>query len=123
MKKYFLSLGLLATPIVASAATLNTILVTLKGLLDLLIPIIITLAVVYFFYGLAQYVTAKDESGKQEARDTMIYGIIALFVMVSVWGLVGVIGTTFGITSGGSVPLPVVNTGVSGSAANPFFGF
>jgi len=108
MKKYFLTLGLLATPIVASAATVNTILTTLKGLLDLLIPIIITLAVIYFFWGLAQYIVAKEDGAKEEARSIMIYGIIALFVMVSVWGLVGVIGTTFGITSGGSVPLPMV---------------
>ena len=38
----------------------------------------------------------------------MIYGVIALFVMVSVWGLVGLIGNTFGIQQGGGAIIPSI---------------
>jgi hypothetical protein len=47
----------------------------------------------------------------------MIYGIIGLFVMVSVWGLVYFVGSLVGIEPGGGVNLPgvpaVLNTTTS----------
>jgi hypothetical protein len=38
----------------------------------------------------------------------MIWGIVALFVMVSVWGLVRFIGNAFNIEQGGSANVPTV---------------
>ena len=40
----------------------------------------------------------------------MIWGVIALFVMVSVWGLVGFIGNAIGVTPGaaGTPTIPTV---------------
>ena len=92
MKKILYLVPLFVFPAVASAqATLGGILTTIKGLLDALIPIIITLAVIYFFYGVAKYVmSAGDEDAQKQGRNIMIYGIIGLFVVVSIWGLVGV---------------------------------
>jgi len=61
----------------------------LKKLLDLLIPIAITLALLFFIWGLAQFILASgDEEKKKEGKQRMIWGIIALFVIVSVWGIV-----------------------------------
>jgi len=111
MKK-FISGGVLISsvaPIFAFAAgtTLVTALGVVKAVLDLLIPIVITLAVVMFFFGLAQYILKAGEE-KTKGRDIMIYGIITLFVMVAVWGLVQVIANTFNVNIGGSVNLPRV---------------
>jgi len=55
-----------------------------------LIPVVIGLAVLIFLWGVLKYVVAKDEESQKEARGVMLYGIIALFVMVSVWGLVNI---------------------------------
>ncbi len=44
-----------------------------------------------------QLINAGDETARTEARNIMIWGIIALFVMVSVWGLVNVLDDTFGL--------------------------
>jgi hypothetical protein len=103
-------LGAVAAPMVALAANVNSILATVQSILSALIPIVFTIALLYFLYGLAQYIMNAGDADKQkEARDHMIYGIIALFVMVAVWGLIGVLGTTFGITPGGTnLPLPTV---------------
>lgn len=69
---------------------------TVGEIFGLLIPIFVVLAVIYFIYGLAQYILkAGDEDGRRGARDTMIWGVIALFVIVSIWGLVGVLSDTF----------------------------
>jgi FtsH-binding integral membrane protein len=55
------------------------------------------LALTYFFYGLVGYVTARDEKKMKEGRDIIFYGVIGLFVMSSVWGLVSLARSIFNI--------------------------
>lgn len=91
----------LALPLAAAAETrtrIQDILTTIKGFMDFGVPIILLLALLYFFYGLAQYIlNAKDVDSREEGRERMIQGVIALFVMASVWGLVRVVSNTFGV--------------------------
>ena len=62
------------------------------------IPLIISLALVMFIWGVVQYViNTDDEAKKSKGREFMIWGIIGLTVMFGVWGLVKIVGTTFGI--------------------------
>ena len=68
---------------------------------------IFSLAVAAFVWGVVQYViNSDDEAKKSKGRDFMIWGIIGLTVMVSVWGLVKVVSSTFGIQN----VIPQVNT-------------
>lgn len=58
--------------------------------------LLIGLAVVFFLVGVVKFmVSAGDETKRKEGRTMMIYGIIGLFVMVSVWGLVNLLSNTF----------------------------
>ncbi len=109
-KKTLLLIGATALPYITSAApNLESAALTVKRLLDLVIPIIITIAVIYFFWGLAKYILESENSEKkEEGRNIMIYGLVALFVIISVWGLIGLIGNTFGIGPGSAVPIPRV---------------
>lgn len=62
------------------------------------VPLIFILAVAFFVWGVVQYViNADSEEAKSKGRDFMIWGIIALTVMVSIWGLVRIFGNTFNI--------------------------
>ena len=79
---------------------------TFKSLIDTitneilspLIPFIFGLALLGFLWGAAQFIfKADNEEARKKGSQKMIYGIIALFVMISVWGLVRVITTTFGV--------------------------
>ena len=64
------------------------------------IPLMFAIAMAMFIWGVVQYVINSDEESKKaKGRDFMIWGIIALAVMVSVWGLVSILGKTFGISS------------------------
>lgn len=66
-----------------------------------LIPLIFALAIIMFMWGVVQFViNSGEEAKKEKGRQFMIWGIIALTVMFSVWGIVSVLGTTFGIDSG-----------------------
>lgn len=84
-------------PFVASAqsATIASIMTTISGILNFIIPMLITFAIITFIYGVISYVIAKDDAAKEKGRNTMIYSIVGLFAIVAVWGLVQVLVNTF----------------------------
>mgnify|MGYP003424279303 CR=1 FL=1 len=70
-----------------------------------LIPLLITLSIVLFIIGVIKYISKADEPAeREEGRNFMIYGLVALFVMVSIWGLVGIIQGTFGLGTNVLIP-------------------
>jgi hypothetical protein len=73
----------------------------LSNVMNKIIPLIIGAAVIVFLWGVLKYVLSgsEDPGKREEARGFMIWGIAALFVMVSVWGLVRILQTTTGITN------------------------
>ncbi|MFA6006254.1 MAG: hypothetical protein WC764_00805 [Candidatus Paceibacterota bacterium] len=84
---------------------------TVKSVMNLLVPIMVGLALIYFIYGLAEYILISGESGKkEEGRTRMIWGTIAMFVLVSVWGLVAFLQKTVGIDANVQVVSPGLPT-------------
>jgi hypothetical protein len=77
------------------------------------IPFIFAIAVVMFIWGAMKFfiINADEEAKRAQGKQYMIWGIVALAVMLSVWGLVGVLQTTFNIKTGGTAPsfLPQVH--------------
>ena len=106
MKKYIRTIiagGLILAPAVSLAAydTIGGALTSITtDIFGPLITLIIALGLIVFLWGVLKYVTAgADESKAKEGRDLIIYGIIALTVMVSVWALVNVLRSSFNLTS------------------------
>ncbi len=77
------------------SATIGSIMTTISGILNFIIPMLITFAIILFIYGVIQYVVAKEDASKDKGRSYMIYSIIGLFAIVAVWGLVQVLVNTF----------------------------
>ena len=105
MKKFFLGLlAFLALPFMVSAGTIGSLgdlLAVFVSIINALMPFIVALAVLFFVWGAFQFVaSAGDEEKRTEGRNKMIYGIIGIFVMVSVWGLVNLLEGTFGVERG-----------------------
>ena len=72
----------------------------IHAFINTVMPIIISLAVLYFVWNVFLFVGAGDDEEKRKAaRGKMIFGIIAIFVMVSVWGLVNILVNTFGLSN------------------------
>ena len=68
------------------------------SVITILLVLVVSFALLFFFYGLAKFIlNAGDESARQEGRNIMFWGIIALTVIVAVWGLVQVVATLFGV--------------------------
>ena len=66
-------------------------------LLNSIVPVLIVLGVVYFIWGVVNYVIADGEEAKKKGKDKMIYGIIGLAVIFGLWGLVIIVVTTFNL--------------------------
>lgn len=79
------------------------------NILKLLIPMAFALAIIYFFYGVAKYISsAGDPKKADEGKSIMIYGVIAIAVMASVYGLVAYLQSTLGVDPGGTIEIPEV---------------
>lgn len=94
-----------ALPFVAFAQNttyLSNLLGSAKSLLDQLVVFLIALAVVWFIWNVISYTMSSDEDKKAQAKDRMIWGIIAIAVIVSVWGLVGILQNIFGVNTTGA---------------------
>ncbi len=59
------------------------------------------------------YIRSVSPGSKEEGKSIMIWGIVALFVMTSVWGIVRLIRTELGINQNGNIEIP----GFGGSGA------
>lgn len=113
MKRLSVSLiGMAALlPAVASAqlGNIENLLLAIGKLVKLATPIVVGLALLAFFWGLVKYIfAAGEEDKKSEGIRLMIGGIIAIFVIVSVAGIVAWIGGNLGIGQGGSLDTPEV---------------
>jgi hypothetical protein len=101
--------GFLTVPLVTSAALegVRALIVAIGNIVKISIPIAVGAALLFFFWGLAMFITRSgDPKAKDEAKSRMIWGIVALFVMVSVWGIVGFIQRNLGLpVTTGSVPV------------------
>ena len=90
---------------------LEGILQVLGDLINLATPIVVALALLFFFWGLANYILkAGDDAERKKAKATMIWGIIALFLMVSVWGIINVVRDTFDLDNT-NIDVPQVDIG------------
>ena len=79
-------------PMLASAqfvGNLPTFVTEIKNLVNVIIPIFFGIAIIFFFWGLVQYLRAGgDPKAQEQGKTHMLWGIIALFVMVSIYGLI-----------------------------------
>jgi len=68
-----------------------------KVIINPLIILLFALAVVYFLYGLARYLLSpENEEIRKSSKSHMLWGIIGMFIMVSVFGIMTLILTTLG---------------------------
>lgn len=107
MKKFILAATVFVLPAVAFAqgspelGNITTLVTQVRRIIDILIPLMFAIALLVFFYGVVRYILAAgSDEGKELGKKTMIGGIIALFVIASVWGIVSFIGSALGIQQG-----------------------
>ena len=91
---------------------LGKIICQINQLLNTVVPVLLALGVVYFIWGVAQYVIAGEDETKKKGKNQIIYGLIGLTVIVSLWGLVNIVVTTFDLGGEAISTLAVPQTGI-----------
>jgi uncharacterized membrane-anchored protein len=81
---------------ITNSSTFADLVGILIGYINLILPVLTALALVLVVYSAYRYVLkAGDSHGKGSERQAIVWGLIALFVIVSVWGLVRFMCGTF----------------------------
>jgi hypothetical protein len=107
-KKIVFALFITAWPL-SSFALLTTTGRFFNSALDLIqniiIPLVFALAMLFFFWGIAKYIRSTG-TDKEEGKKIMTWGVIALFVMASVWGIVRTVQGELEIRDNGPIKIP-----------------
>ena len=92
----------------AAATSFDALVTQLLNYIKLLVPFIIALAMLVFLWGIFKLVFAGgSDKDVTEGTKFMTWGIVSLFVMVSVWGLVNVLVRSFRLDNS-APPLPMI---------------
>lgn len=72
----------------------------------LFVPTLITIAFITFLYGVYKYfiLGAANDTDRATGRQFILWGLIGLAIIMSVWGLVWLVGLTLGLYPGGAAP-------------------
>ena len=91
---------------VVSAETFAGLVEKVTGsLASSIIKFIFALAFIYFFWGVGQSILSSgDEKGRAEGKQKMIWGIVALFVTASIWGILTLLSSDFGFSTPLAIP-------------------
>jgi len=67
-------------------------------IIDPLIKLLFALAIVYFLYGVFEFLSNQEnEEKKTTGKQHMIWGIIGITIMMGVWTILGIVMNTMGI--------------------------
>ena len=107
----------LSTPLLAAAQTgidASRITQYSDGIIDLInsvfVPVVMAIAFLVFLWGVYKYYiyNADSETERAKGHQTMLWGLIAFVVILSIWGLIAVVRTTFGIEQTVNTPAPPI---------------
>lgn len=93
-----------------------------KNVVTALATLFATAAMAAFFFGLVQYIWGVREGVAKKIEDGnqfMIWGLVALFVMFSVWGIVLFGQKILGINGQNTIVIPSIQIGGSASTPSP----
>ena len=72
------------------------------AIIEIAVIVVFSLAVLVFGWGIVKYLTAAGDATKiKDARVFLWWGIIGMFVLAAIFGIITFIGDQIGITPGG----------------------
>lgn len=81
--------------------TINTLLnKIISVILQPIVILMFVVALVVFFWGIVQFIsTSNTDDGREKGKRNILWGVVGMFIMFSVYGIIHIILQTFGIPS------------------------
>ena len=90
-------MNLFQTSIAYAAGVEDTIGKISSNIIQPIIGFLFALALVMFLWGIVQFISnAENEEKLSEGKEHMLWGIVGMFIMVSVFGIMNLICNTIG---------------------------
>lgn len=74
------------------------------------VTFLIVIATLWFIWTVISYIRVKEAKDAEEKKKAMLRGIIGLFVIVAIWGIIRIITSTLGVgtgsLNGSNIPCP-----------------
>lgn len=104
-----IGLGLFPKPVFAQLNDATDFVQALEELISISIPILGGVAMLAFFFGLVKYIVhAGDEEGREAGKKVMIAGIVALFLIAAIGGIIEFIADALDIQTGQDIDPPTI---------------
>lgn len=85
-----------ATNFYGTNYTITDIIFIFIDIINQAIVVVVALALLFFLWGVSKFIMQADnEEKRNEAKSTMVWGIIALFAMLFIWQIVRILENTF----------------------------
>lgn len=112
------------TPVMAFAQTtiknVNDVATRLRDLGNLFTYLLIAAAVIFIIWNVVVYlIKGSEEDARKKAASSILWGVVGLFIILSIWGLVNILMNTFHTETGNNqIPqvqnvnngaLPIIN--------------
>lgn len=85
----------------------NSLATKLTNLGNTFLVLLMSFAVIFIIFNIVRYliVGAGGEDARKNARDSIVWGIVGLAIIFSIWGLVRILTNTFNTGSNNNVPI------------------
>jgi hypothetical protein len=110
--------SVLLLPYIASAQSfdyLDFFVESVGALVQIVVPVLIALALALFLWGLVVFIfQAENDTARAAGRQRMVWGVIILFVAVSIWGIIALLYQISGVEKNPTINAPDTNFITSG---------
>jgi len=85
--------------------------IALNAIINTIIPFIVGLAVFIIIWGVFTYIAgAGDEEKRATAKSFIIWGVVGVFIMLSIWGLVNILVNSINLRKRPIETFPIFGT-------------
>jgi len=92
----FLPSLVLAVDFTMAGSTFKDVILYVVSIINAAIPIMISIAFIVFFWGLSKFVIGADNDAEiKKGKEFMLWGVLALFLLISVRTILGLLSNEF----------------------------
>jgi len=80
-----------------SVTDADSLITKISDLVNATVWLFISLAVLFIIWNALQFIRQTDSAERSKYQSTILWGIVGLFIILSIWGLVNILDNTFNV--------------------------